>query len=195
MRMEAVAEAFECYIGLEVIRAGNISEGVEHRMILPTVDKYARLTDVLHLSASHSRYDAAKCIDLVLMNDLKGMGKVWYYLAVTDVDEVYTKVEEVAALSGGMSAAIGKGYELSRKELQEHLDSAAERLLVQINEQRKGENKGKKEQQVEKGQERREAAGKPEHIYEKKDKPLISPRQHESCFEYALQEAYSGLRE
>ncbi len=105
VRMEAVAEAFEHYIGLWHLQLG--IEGESHLLrkpILPpegsTLDYYLR----------GDTYDCARGVVFILRSDFKSMGDVWRFLSMMDEDGVYKRVDGL--IDGGhIATTIRKGYE------------------------------------------------------------------------------------
>ena len=112
-RMDAVGESFEHYIGLELLRAGNENEGKALLMSCPLVSPTSSISYIVN---HEDRYATAKVLSLVLMNDLKSMGKVWYFLAITKTDKVYAKIDEIIALKGTARTALDEGYKIAGLE-------------------------------------------------------------------------------
>ena len=123
IRIEAVAEAFEHYVGLELIKTGNIEgkdnlicfpdqEGKYTRAVPLGIEEYKTLDDILELN----RYASAQCLALILMNEFREMGRVWYYLSINDKDTVFQKLEKIVLDKGEIAVAIQSGADITYQE-------------------------------------------------------------------------------
>lgn len=111
VRVESVGEAFEHYVGLELLRQGNTSVGNDFFITKP-----ARISYLEELF-DKDKYLASSCIISALANDIDCIASIWQYLATNDSDNVYRRVEIIARKMGGFEKAISKGYEKIRNEI------------------------------------------------------------------------------
>ena len=117
VRVEAVAESFEHYVGLEHIRNGNLAVGLGHLMARPTLPAGGTRLDEL---IDGNTYDAARSISFILMNQFGGIKDTWRFLSVTPENGVYENVQNVI-LEKGIGTAILSGYDICEREKAEVL--------------------------------------------------------------------------
>lgn len=147
-RMDAVAEAYEHYIGLELIRAGNETAGKDqlfrvmwgcvkkqHKNMAPHEHRYRARKGIEEVVDHDDEYHAARCIANILMNEFKKMGKVWYWLTMHDTDAVYKKVNSIVAQYPSLHESMRNGYTLIKQERDKIVEELKEKKKQQDKQQ------------------------------------------------------------
>lgn len=133
IRMEAVAESFEHYAGIELMRIGNVSVGDQH------IISHMNLSDANHdddssnntsdpsvylagfdslenIANRRSIYKAAQCLMLILRTTESDMGRTWHFVAKSSLRQVYARLEQAIEARGGFESAISLGYDMLAME-------------------------------------------------------------------------------
>lgn len=113
-RMDAVGEAFKHYVGLELIRSGNEFEGRKMLLSPKTFENRKSMDDV---ALNENRYETARAICSILINEHKEMRKVWYALATQDADQIYKMINEIIEKNKDLDDAIRNGSILCVQEI------------------------------------------------------------------------------
>ena len=96
-RAEAVAEAFKKYVGINLIKKGNINEGWEflkHRKGLRKTEDYETIDDFIDYN---DEYTNAQVVVGLINHDIKNIGETWYWLATNNDETVYERIKDFSS--------------------------------------------------------------------------------------------------